>query len=182
MEWQVKARVGLTNLEVSRVGLGTAPLCGFGAPLPAEQSLEVVRVALGRGISLIDTAPLYSGGESERRLGAALAGTPRHSYVLSTKVGRLVNPDGAVRFDFSRDGVRRSLNESLRRLRLNRVDVVLVHDPDDHYDVAVTEAFPALADLRDQGVIRAIGAGMNQWPMLAEFAGHVDVYCFLKPA
>ncbi len=61
MEWQVKARVGRTNLEVSRVGLGTAPLCGFGAPLPAEQSLEVVRVALGRGISLIDTAPLYSG-------------------------------------------------------------------------------------------------------------------------
>ncbi len=182
MEWQVKARVDRTSLEVSRVRLGTAPLCGFGAPLPAEQSVEVVREALGRGISLIDTAPLYSGGESERRLGAALAGTPRHSYVLSTKVGRLVDPDGAVRFDFSRDGVRRSLNESLRRLRLNRVDVVLVHDPDDHYDVAVTEAFPALADLRDQGVIGAIGAGMNQWPMLAEFAGHVDVYCFLKPA
>ena len=124
----------------------------------------------------------YSGGESERRLGAALAGTPRHSYVLSTKVGRLVDPDGAVRFDFSRDGVRRSLDESLRRLRLNRVDVVLVHDPNDHYDVAVREAFPALADLRDQGVIGAIGAGMNQWPMLAEFAHHVDIDCFLKLA
>lgn len=182
MEWQVKARVGRTSLEASRVGLGTAPLCGFGAPIPAEHSLEVVRVALEQGISLIDTAPLYSGGESERRLGAALAGTPRHSYVLSTKVGRLVDPDGAVRFDFSRDGVRRSLDESLRRLRLNRVDVVLVHDPDDHYDVAVREAFPALADLRDQGVIGTIGAGMNQWPMLAEFAHHVDVDCFLKPA
>jgi D-threo-aldose 1-dehydrogenase len=142
------------------------------------------------GVRLFDTAPLYGSGLSERRLGAALADRPRDEYVLSTKVGRLLvagepsplfpgAPPNAAVFDFSADGVRRSLAESLERLDLDRVDVVLIHDPDDHLEQAVAEAYPALEDLRSQGVVRRIGVGMNQWQALARFVRETDVDCVL---
>ena len=118
---------------------------------------------------------------------------PRDAYVLSTKVGRLLEPvagqpesDQFVdlpslepTYDYSRDGVLRSIDESLARLRLDRVDVVMIHDPDDHFEQARDEAFPALYELRSQGVVGAIGAGMNQWRMLARFAREADPDCFL---
>lgn len=173
------AQVGRTALHVSRLGLGTAPLTGKNGSIPEEQSVATVRAALDAGVTLIDTAPLYGAGRSEQRLAAALAGVPRDSYVLSTKVGRLVLPDGEVVFDFSRDGVLRSFEESLKRLKLDRVDILLVHDPDDEEQKALAEAFPALAELREQGVIGAIGAGMNQWQMEDRFAESFDVDCFL---
>jgi D-threo-aldose 1-dehydrogenase len=173
------ARVGRTALQVSRLGLGTAPLTGTNGSIPAAQSVETIRAALDAGVTLVDTAPLYGGGRSEQRLGTALAGVPRDRYVLSTKVGRLILPDGKIVFDFSREGVLRSVEESLRRLRLDRVDILLVHDPDDHEHEALESAFPALAELRAQGVIGAIGAGMNQWQMQERFAQQVDVDCFL---
>jgi D-threo-aldose 1-dehydrogenase len=114
--------------------------------------------------------------------------------VISTKVGRLLRvPEGAAVeddhykgtprerpvFDFSYDGVMRSVEESLGRLGLDRVDVLLVHDPDDHYDAAVTGAFRALQRLREDGTVKAIGAGMNQSEMLVRFAEAVPVDCFL---
>jgi D-threo-aldose 1-dehydrogenase len=147
--------------------------------IPEAQSVETIRAALDVGITFIDTAPLYGAGRSEQRLASALAGVPRDSYVLSTKVGRLITPDGKVVFDFSRDGVLRSFEDSLRRLQLDRVDILLVHDPDDHEQLALEQAFPALAELRQQGVIGAIGAGMNQWQMEDRFAESFDVDCFL---
>ncbi|MEP7189992.1 MAG: aldo/keto reductase, partial [Roseiflexaceae bacterium] len=125
------ARVGRTGLQVSKLGLGTAPLTGKNGSIPAVQSIATVRAALAAGVTLIDTAPLYGAGRSEQRVGDALQGVPRDSYVLSTKVGRLILPDGEVIFDFSRDGVLRSFEQSLQRLKLDRVDMLLVHDPDD---------------------------------------------------
>src|SRR5262245_50684276 len=173
------ARVGRTALQVTRLGLGTVPIGGGLDPVSETQAIETVRTALDLGVTLIDTAPVYGKSRSERRLGQALAGVPRERYVLSTKVGRIVEPDGSWQFDFSRDGALRSLESSLERLKLDRVDIVLVHDPDDHEQEALTGAFPALAELRAQGVIGAIGAGMNQWQMEQRFAHNVDVDCFL---
>jgi D-threo-aldose 1-dehydrogenase len=142
------------------------------------------------GVRFFDTAPMYGSGLSERRLGAALRGRPRDDYVLSTKVGRLLvageppplfqgAPPTAAVFDFSGDGVRRSLADSLERLGLDRVDVVLIHDPDNHLGQALAEAYPALDDLRTQGVVRRIGVGMNQWQALARFVRETDVDCVL---
>jgi D-threo-aldose 1-dehydrogenase len=151
-----------------------------------------VEAALAAGVRYFDTAPHYGLGLSERRLGAALAGEPRDSIILSTKVGRLLvdNPAGSndrddegfdvpatvrrVR-DYSRDGVLRSLDASLERIGTDRIDVVFVHDPDDHYAEALDGALPALSELRAQGVIRGFGAGMNQWQMLARFVAHSDI-------
>ncbi|HEX2910872.1 MAG TPA: aldo/keto reductase [Chloroflexia bacterium] len=168
-----------TGLNHLRLGLGTAFLHGLYAPVSEEQALETVRCALENGINFFDTAPLYGAGESERRLGKALKGVPRERYILSTKVGRLVKPDGTVYFDFSRNGVKRSIAESLERLKCERIDLLLIHDPDAHYREALDQAFPVLADLRSQGVIGAIGAGMNQWQMLVDFARSADFDCFL---
>jgi D-threo-aldose 1-dehydrogenase len=143
-----------------RLGLGCAPLGGLYTGVSEADARATIDAAWDAGIRFYDVAPLYGSGLSERRLGAALAQRPRDEYVLSTKVGRLL-VDGEPVFDFSRDGVRRSLEESLQRLGLERVDVLLIHDPEDHMEQALHEALPALRELREQGVVRAIGAGMN---------------------
>jgi len=159
-------------------------------PISEPQARATIQAALAAGLTFIDTAPYYGTGLSEKRVGAALAGVPRDQIVLETKVGRLVTVedlpparwDDGIVFDYSRDGVRRSLDDSLKRLNVDYVDILLVHDPDlnpESYRAAVDEAFPALADLRSQGVIKAIGAGMNQWEMLEQFARHADPDCFL---
>ena len=143
------------------------------------------------GVRYFDTAPHYGLGLSERRLGAALAARPRSELVVSTKVGRLLEPveaveglddDGFVvpathrrRWDFSRDGIRRSLSESLERLGLDRVDVLYLHDPDDHWNDVLETGYPALAELRAEGTVARIGAGMNQSTMLANLVRHTDV-------
>jgi D-threo-aldose 1-dehydrogenase len=150
--------------------------------------------AWAAGIRAFDTAPHYGVGVSERRLGSFLAGYPRDEFTVSTKVGRLLVPaagdvqgeDGfygippltRVR-DYSRDGVRRSLAESLERLGLDRVDIALIHDPDDFMKQAADEAYPARASLRDSGVVRAIGAGMNSASALAWLAERCDLDCVL---
>lgn len=172
-------QVGRTDVYVSRMGLGTVPIGLMYEPISDEQALATVRAALDAGISFIDTAPLYGAGLSEQRLGRVLADVPRDSYVLATKVGRLVDDSGKVRFDFSRDGVLRSVDDSLRRLGLDRIDILHIHDPDNDYQQALNEAFPALAELRSQGVVRAIGSGMNQWQMLEDFIRDADFDCFL---
>ena len=145
------------------------------------------------GIRYFDTAPLYGHGLSERRLGRALRARPRDEYVLSTKVGRVLRPAGPEHaetifadagdlephFDFSSDGIMRSFEDSLARLGTDRIDVALVHDPDDHEDDALRHAFPALLRLRDEGVVAAIGCGMNQTAMLERFVERVDLDCVL---
>ncbi|GIH92563.1 aldo/keto reductase [Planobispora siamensis] len=178
-------------MELSRYGFGGAPIGNLFTAVDDATATAAVDAAFDAGIRLFDTAPHYGLGLAERRLGAALAGRPRDSYVLSTKVGRLIvpSPGGGGRDDegfdvpadlrrvrdYSREGVRRSLEESLERLGLDSVDIALIHDPDDHWEQAVSEAYPALAELREQGVVKAIGAGMNQWEMLAGFVRETDV-------
>jgi D-threo-aldose 1-dehydrogenase len=186
------APLGTRGVEVTRIGLGCAPLGNMFRALDDADATATVAAAWDEGVRFFDTAPLYGHGLSERRLGAALRAYPRDAYVLSSKVGRLLRPDAAFdpgifhverglapRFDYSRDGVLRSVEESLGRLGLDRLDVVLVHDPDDHEDVALAGAFPALVELRDEGVVRAIGAGMNQHEMLGRFVAKVDLDCVL---
>lgn len=169
-------QVGRTALRVTALGIGSAPLSRIAADADAVATLGRAR---DEGVRFIDTAPLYGEGRSERLIGMAVRDVPRDSYVLATKVGRLVSPEGEVWFDFSRDGTRRSIEESLARLGLDRIDILHIHDPDDHPREALDEVFPVLADLRSQGVIGAVGAGMNQWQMLAHFARNADFDCFL---
>jgi D-threo-aldose 1-dehydrogenase len=175
-------------LELSRLGLGTAPLGGLYTPVDDVTAHEVVERAWELGIRYFDTAPYYGSGGAERRLGDALRGRPRDEFVISTKVGRLLRPGKPewpggpaleAYFDFSHDGALRSLEQSLERLGLDRVDVALVHDPDDHPDEALAGAFAALASLREEGVVRAIGFGMNQTKLLSRFAREADPDCFL---
>ncbi len=173
-----RRRLGRTDLYVSRLGLGAAPL-GNRQNVTDAQAIATVHAALEHGVRFVDTAPLYGAGTSERRLGLALAGVPRDSYVLSTKVGRLVTDDGSVVFDWSADGIRRSVEASLTRLKLDRVDILLMHDPDNHYEAALHDAYPVLDDLRRQGMIGAVGAGMNQWQLEADFARDANMDCFL---
>jgi D-threo-aldose 1-dehydrogenase len=175
-------------LELTRLGLGTAPLAGLYEAVDEETAQNVVARAWERGIRYFDTAPYYGSGLAEQRLGAALRDRPRDEFVVSTKVGRLLRPgrsdfhgapDLEAYFDFSYDGTLRSFDESLERLGLDRVDIALVHDPDDHYEQARDESLHALVRLREEGVVGAIGAGMNQSELLARFAREADVDCFL---
>lgn len=174
------ASLGKSGLTVPILGLGTAPLAGLYQHVEEAEAGAVIQVALSQGVSLFDTAPLYGRGLSERYLGAALRGVPREQYMISSKVGRLFDDAQAgIVFDFSRDGVLRSLEGSLQRLNTDRIDILHIHDPDNHRREALEEAFPTLDDLRRQGVVRAIGAGMNQWQALLDFAHFADFDCFL---
>ncbi|MFI5908410.1 aldo/keto reductase [Dactylosporangium sp. NPDC051541] len=180
------------GLRLTALGFGAAQGGNLYRATDDETFAAAVDAAWDGGVRYFDTAPHYGLGLSERRLGAALRGRPRDSYLVSTKVGRLLlpTPGDAHRrdpegfdvpashrrvWDFSRDGVRRSLEASLRRCGLDRFDIVYLHDPDEHWPQAVAEALPALTELRDQGVIGAVGAGMNQSPMLARFVRETDV-------
>ena len=181
------------GLDVTAIGLGTAPLGGLFSPVSDADAEATIERAWSLGVRYFDTAPLYGFGLAERRLGNFLRQQERDSFAISTKVGRLLRSAAAAaedahykgtpaerpQFDFSYDGVMRSVDESLCRLELDRVDVLLVHDPDDHYDDAVSGAWSALQRLRGDGTVKAIGAGMNQADMLARFAEAVPVDCFL---
>lgn len=198
--------LGRTGLEVTRLALGGASIGGLFSAIDDDGAIATVRHAWDLGIRTFDTAPLYGYGASERRFAAALADRPRDDFVLSTKVGRLVRdvtaiapgadidrqaldgrndayyvvpPTTRIVFDYSADGVRRSIEESLERLGLDRVDIALIHDPDDHWQEAIEGAWPALARLRSEGVVQAVGAGMNQSEMLVRFARETDMDVFL---
>ncbi len=172
---------------MTRFGLGCAPLGGLYESVSDEQACATVDRAWELGVRYFDTAPLYGSGLSEQRLGAALRERPRDAFTLSTKVGRLLAeggqpdpmfegaPAAAPVFDFSYDGALRSLESSLARLGLDRVDIALIHDPDDHYEEAKDGAHRALVRLRDEGVVGSIGVGMNQSELLVRFARETDV-------
>jgi len=171
------------SLRVTNFGFGTAPIGNVAAVSDADAEATIQR-AYEVGVRLFDTAPLYGLGESELRIGRALKGVPRNSYVISTKIGRVLNADrSAFVYDYSYDGVMRSLEGSLQRLGTDHVEIILVHDPDadtvDHEKDALDSAFPALQELRRQGVIKAVGAGMNQWQMEQRFAQQADPDVFL---
>jgi D-threo-aldose 1-dehydrogenase len=173
-----------------RVGLGGAPLGNLLGEVSDAEAVATVNAAWDEGWRYFDTAPHYGLGLAEERLGAGLRDKPRDEYVLSSKVGRIIyTADSAAsddegfdisttrrrRWDFSRDGVLQSIEDSLHRIGTDRLDVVFVHDPDDHYEEAVATAFPTLIELREQGVIGAIGAGMNQSAMLTRFVQEIDI-------
>ena len=185
-----RVEIGRTGLRVTRLGLGGVALSG--APpatdpqrlTPEDEAVALIQRSLALGLNYLDTAPMYGVGGSETRYGQALRGVARDRYVLSTKVGRVLRPGPEAgpmtwAFDFSQAGARASFASSLERLGLERVDILFVHDPDDHCEQALTQTFPVLMELRAQGRVTAIGAGMNQWQMELRFAreGHCD--CFL---
>lgn len=194
-----KIRIGRTDVEVTRLGLGAASIGNLLKEVSEEDAQAILETAFEAGIRYIDTAPFYGCGLSECRIGKALVNKNRDEYVISTKVGRLIRPgkrtgseiygnnkpyylanlDMCSRFDFSYDGVMQSHEESLERLGLDRVDILHIHDPDDHLDSAVRGAYRALDDLRSDGTIKAVSAGMNQWEMLSQFMDHGDFDCFL---
>jgi D-threo-aldose 1-dehydrogenase len=181
--------LGSSGLTVSALSLGCGPLGHMFELVGDDQAIATVDTAYDTGIRYFDTAPLYGVGTSERRAGVALASRPRDSFVLSTKVGCLLEPADEppspglphlqVRRDYSGDGVRRSIEDSLDRLGLDRVDVVHVHDPDNFMDQALDGAFPALRALRDEGTIGAVSAGMNHAAPLARFVREAGVDCVL---
>jgi D-threo-aldose 1-dehydrogenase len=190
-----RARVGRTDLVVPRIGLGTAVLGNFQQAISDEDAIAVIDRALARGVRYVDTAPLYGHGLAERRVGRAVATVPRDELTLSTKVGRLLR-EGAPRdesqyhdgvafyrdvpsagpvWDFTYDGVRRSVAESLERTGAGRFDILLMHDPDDRLGEAASTGCRALRDLRAEGAVHAIGAGMNGSRPLAELVGACDL-------
>ncbi len=188
----MRSRTPARGPRLTELGLGAAQLGNLGREVSDQDAQGAVDAAWDSGVRYFDTAPHYGLGLSERRLGAALARRPRAEFTVSTKVGRLLVPspgtahrqdDGGFAvpaafrrdWDFSRDGVLRSLEGSLTRLGLDHVDVVYLHDPDDHWEQASTTGVDALVELRDQGVVKALGAGMNQAAMLAEFVRRTDV-------
>jgi D-threo-aldose 1-dehydrogenase len=195
--------LGRSGLVVSALGFGGAPLGDLYAELDDDAAIAAVEAAACGGVTLFDTAPLYGRGLSEHRIGTALRRRPRVSFVLSTKVGRVYaaapngvrNREGYVgglpfegRFDYSRDGCLRSLEQSLLRLGLASVDIALVHDLDpwahgDALEERVREvlggAWRALSDLRDQGVVRAIGLGVNDAGVCTRFAREADLDCVM---
>ncbi len=194
-----RVRLGKSGLHVTRLGLGTAPIGGLFTPVADAEARATVERAHTEGLRLYDTAPLYGHGLAEQRLGSVLRRYPRGEVVVATKVGRLLRagapsdetqfPDGRPLypgalpfnpvFDFTYDGALRSFEESLDRLGLDRVDILHIHDPDDHYEAALHGAYRAVARLRSEGTIGAVGVGMNQAGILLRFARDADVDCFL---
>jgi D-threo-aldose 1-dehydrogenase len=186
-------RLGRSPVRVTELSFGGAAIGNLFAEVTDQDARGAVDAAWDGGIRAFDTAPHYGLGLSEQRLGDALRHRPRDEYVISTKVGRLLEPGGTPapfgrdmggfavparyvrRFDFSADGVRRSLESSLERLGLDRVDIALIHDPDDHCEQALREAYPALEKLRAEGAVGAIGVGMNQVPVLTRFITDTDI-------
>lgn len=195
--------LGRSNLQVTILGLGTAPLGGLLGTVNSDDALGALQKAWDGGVRFFDTAPFYGFGLAERRTGDALRIHPRDSYVLSTKVGRLLAPDphppGAENgwenplpfrpvYDYGYDGVRRSFEDSLQRLGLHRIDVLLIHDIGEfthgphyrpHVDAAMAGGLKALQQLREEKLIRAIGIGVNETTVLMEALEYGDWDCFL---
>lgn len=191
-----KARLGQTRLQVTRLGLGGTALGGLFHDVSDETATDTVMRALSLGINFFDTAPLYGAGKSESRLRKGLEGRDRDSFVLASKVGYALlpkDPGGKSdvffpyenapplqpAFDFSYDGVMRSLEGSLSRLGLDRIDVVHIHDPTNHFDAAMKGAYVALDKLRRERVIGAIGVGTTDVETVIRFVKAADIDCFL---
>lgn len=195
IDWKRTVRVGTTDLLVPRIGLGTASLGNFLVPTTDEEAVGVIRHALRAGIRYIDTAPLYGHGLAEHRVAQAISDWPREELVLSTKVGRLLR-EGAPRdesqyhegepfyrevpsagpvWDFSENGIRTSAGESARRVGVERFDILHLHDPDEHYLAASSSGYHALDELRREGSVAAVGAGMNHTQVQTRLVRECDL-------
>jgi D-threo-aldose 1-dehydrogenase len=178
-----------TGVEISRLSLGTAAFGGLYRSVSETDCTDTLLRAINNGINFIDTAPHYGKGTSEVRIGNAIAGQDRASFVISTKVGRLLVPSNAEideffmdadntverKFDFSAEGVRQSLESSLERLGIESVEILFIHDPDSHADEAILEAYPELDRMRSEGIIKAIGVGMNQCAIPTRIMKETDI-------
>jgi D-threo-aldose 1-dehydrogenase len=178
-----------TGVEISRLSLGTAAFGGLYRSVSETDCTDTLLTAINNGINFIDTAPHYGKGTSEVRIGNAIAGQDRSSFVISTKVGRLLVPSNAEideffmdadntverKFDFSAKGVRQSLESSLERLGIESVEILFIHDPDSHADEAILEAYPELDRMRSEGIIKAIGVGMNQCAIPTRIMKETDI-------
>jgi D-threo-aldose 1-dehydrogenase len=184
-----KVKLKRSNLEVSRFSLGTAPLGGLFKSVSDADGDQLISTALELGINYFDTAPQYGHGVAEIRLGRGLSGA-QSPFVIETKVGRVLRhvegvepeqwfPDAPRNivpiYDYTPDGIRRSFDESLERLGLPHIDIVLMHDAEDYLKEAINDAFPVLADLRAQGMIKAIGLGMNYVEPALEIMKNTDL-------
>ena len=209
MKRDKKQEIGGQGLEVTQLGMGGAALGNLYAVVDENGAAETIASAYTAGIRYFDTAPLYGYGRSEHRLGSELSRYRRDEFVISTKVGYSLVPRTAEEppespfvnvppldkeFDFSRDAVLRSFEESLKRLQTDYIDILFIHDPDEgisiqpdfddpysvsHFSRAMDQVYPALDELRAQKAVKAIGAAMNQWQMLYDFAAEGDFDCFL---
>ncbi|MBH64271.1 MAG: pyridoxal 4-dehydrogenase [Alphaproteobacteria bacterium] len=203
MQVEERRRLGRTDVELTVLGLGGAPLGNFQAPVDEDDALATIDLAYQSGIRLFDVAPQYGHGLAEHRFGHVLRRYARDSYVLTTKVGRMCIPDAGVARDglfhdplpfrlqdiYTREAILRSIEDSYQRLGIVEIDALYIHNidaalhsPDEleaFFKQAMDEAFPALAELRDQGVIKAIGAGNNYTEMCERFARAADFDCFL---
>ena len=194
--------LGRSGLMVSEIGFGAAPIGDLYALLDDEAAIAAVVAAVETGMTLIDTSPLYGHGLSEHRVGTAIRRLGREKLVLSTKVGRVMAPARgawdrggyagglpfAATLDYSHDGALRSLEQSLLRLGTDRIDIALIHDLDRrnhgdaldaHVETAIAGAYRALSRLREEGVVRAIGLGVNEAGICARFAERCDIDCVL---
>jgi D-threo-aldose 1-dehydrogenase len=202
-----RRRVGKTKLEVTELGLGGAPMGGFRANISDAEAVTLTNAGYESGVRYFDTSPFYGYGRSELRMGAALREKPRDSYVLSTKIGRILHamkpgekppadfrenglPGFAPEFDYTYDGVMRSLEHSHFRLGISRIDIVLVHDVDfwtikdrgildQRFKTVMDGGFKALDELRKAGVIGAIGVGINESDTSLRFVQAGDFDCML---
>ena len=162
---------GAGGLRLPRIGLGT----GLHGEVSEQQSVATIEHALHCGVRFFDTAPLYGNGLAEERLGIGLRGIPRDSYVLNTKVGILSGTvSGDFDYDFSAAGVQRCFERSLRRLGVERVDILHLHEPEGFAEQVVAETLPVVVRWREQGLIRAVSAGVNHWRMAEPLLEHLD--------
>ncbi|WP_207943332.1 aldo/keto reductase [Actinomadura sp. KC345] len=189
-------KLGRTAVEVTELGFGGGPLGGLFAPLDDSTAAQALASAWDAGIRYFDTSPHYGIGHSERRIGDLLRRMPRSQFTLSTKAGRLLvpqDPGGRMDegfavpathrrvWDFSRDGIRRSVEDSLARIGVDRIDVLYLHDAEEHFEDALRDGHPALAELRAEGVVGAIGAGMHHPGMLTRLVREADVDVVMLP-
>src|SRR5690242_15236380 len=202
-----RRRVGKTKLEVTTLGLGGAPMGGFRANISDAEAAGLTDTAYELGVRYFDTSPFYGYGRSELRMGAGLREKPRDDYVLSTKIGRIMHamtpgekppadfrenglPGFAPVFDYTYDGVMRSLEHSYFRLGISRIDIALVHDVDfwtikdravldQRFKTVMDSGFKALDELRRAGVIGAIGVGINESDTSLRFIQAGDFDCML---
>ena len=192
-----KRKIGKLDLEITEIGMGTAPLGGWPEAVHEKDASDTLETAWEQGIRYFDTAPLYGSGMAEIRVGNFLENKNRDDFIISTKVGRLiVNTDDSKasqkflgspknkdsKFDFSYDGAMQSFEDSLERLKLDRIDILHLHDPDnhpDHFQEAKDGAIKAMIKLKEEGLVTALGCGLNQNEMLVEFAKMGCFDCFL---
>ena len=178
-----------SGLQIPEFGIGTSPFGGLFASVSESAVADVISTSMELGLNYFDTAPHYGMGSAEVRLGRNINHLPRSSFVVSTKVGRLIVPSekaddpgwenstAAVEriFDFSAAGIERSLLESLERLKMESVEMIFIHDPDGAADQAISEAYPVLERLRAEGIVKTIGIGITSNEIPTRFINETDI-------